>query len=102
MEDISYLTQTRFTDFALEPQLLEGLTDAGFEYCTKIQAESLPLALSGQDVAGQAQTGTGKTAATRGPNRSDQRVSGRSYWPPPENSQFRYTVMPRCWEKPLG
>ncbi len=63
MEDISYLTQTRFTDFALEPQLLEGLTDAGFEYCTKIQAESLPLALSGQDVAGQAQTGTGKTAA---------------------------------------
>ena len=63
MEDTSYLTKTRFTEFALEPQLLEGLADAGFEYCTKIQAESLPVALAGQDVAGQAQTGTGKTAA---------------------------------------
>ncbi|MBT3263385.1 MAG: DEAD/DEAH box helicase [Acidiferrobacteraceae bacterium] len=63
MEDTSYLTKTRFTEFALEPQLLEGLADAGFEYCTKIQAESLPVALAGRDVAGQAQTGTGKTAA---------------------------------------
>ena len=63
MEDISYLTETRFTDFSLEPQLLTGLTEAGFEYCTKIQAQSLPPALAGKDVAGQAQTGTGKTAA---------------------------------------
>ena len=63
MEDISYLTETRFTDFSLEPQLLTGLNDAGFEYCTKIQAQSLPPALAGKDVAGQAQTGTGKTAA---------------------------------------
>ena len=62
MEDTSYLTKTRFTEFALEPQLLKGLADAGFEYCTKIQAQSLPVALAGQDVAGQAQTGTGKTA----------------------------------------
>ena len=63
MEDISYLTETRFTDFSLEPQLFAGLTEAGFEYCTKIQAQSLPPALAGKDVAGQAQTGTGKTAA---------------------------------------
>ena len=63
MEDISYLTETRFTDFSLEPQLLTGLSDAGFDYCTKIQAQSLPVALAGKDVAGQAQTGTGKTAA---------------------------------------
>ena len=63
MEDISYLTETKFTDFSLEPQLFAGLNDAGFEYCTKIQAESLPPALAGKDVAGQAQTGTGKTAA---------------------------------------
>jgi ATP-dependent RNA helicase RhlB len=40
-----------------------GLADAGFDRCTPIQAQSLPLALAGQDVAGQAQTGTGKTAA---------------------------------------
>jgi len=63
MEDISYLTETRFTDFSLAPELLTGLSDAGFEYCTKIQAQSLPLVLAGKDVAGQAQTGTGKTAA---------------------------------------
>ena len=63
MEDISYLTETRFTDFSLEPQLLTGLSDAGFDYCTKIQAQSLPLVLAAKDVAGQAQTGTGKTAA---------------------------------------
>ena len=63
MEDISYLTETRFSDLALDERLLSGLTDAGFDFCTKIQAESLPIALTGQDVAGQAQTGTGKTAA---------------------------------------
>ncbi|MFP3929251.1 MAG: DEAD/DEAH box helicase, partial [Desulfobacteraceae bacterium] len=39
------------------------MSEAGFEYCTPIQAQVLPLSLSGRDVAGQAQTGTGKTAA---------------------------------------
>jgi ATP-dependent RNA helicase RhlB len=43
--------------------LLEGLHQAGFEYCTPIQAKSLPILLQGHDVAGQAQTGTGKTIA---------------------------------------
>jgi ATP-dependent RNA helicase RhlB len=40
-----------------------GIRDAGFEFCTPIQASTLPIALAGHDVAGQAQTGTGKTAA---------------------------------------
>jgi ATP-dependent RNA helicase RhlB len=40
-----------------------GILDAGFEFCTPIQATTLPIALKGKDVAGQAQTGTGKTAA---------------------------------------
>ena len=40
-----------------------GIEDAGFVECTPIQASTLPLALAGQDIAGQAQTGTGKTAA---------------------------------------
>ena len=40
-----------------------GIDDAGFTHCTPIQASTLPLALAGLDVAGQAQTGTGKTAA---------------------------------------
>jgi len=42
---------------------MQGIHDAGFTYCTPIQAQTLPLALAGRDVAGQAQTGTGKTAA---------------------------------------
>jgi ATP-dependent RNA helicase RhlB len=42
---------------------MAGVSDAGFTYCTPIQAETLPVGLAGQDVAGQAQTGTGKTAA---------------------------------------
>lgn len=57
------LTDTRFRDLPLEPELLEGTEDAGFEHCTPIQARALPVALAGGDVAGQAQTGTGKTAA---------------------------------------
>ena len=42
---------------------MAGISDAGFIECTPIQAQTLPLALAGRDVAGQAQTGTGKTAA---------------------------------------
>ncbi|MTW19921.1 DEAD/DEAH box helicase [Allochromatium palmeri] len=59
----THLTSIRFDSFALDPRILAGLTDAGFTQCTPIQAETLPIALDGQDVAGQAQTGTGKTAA---------------------------------------
>ena len=58
-----HLTETRFDALELEPELLRGVEEAGFTFCTPIQAETLPLALDGQDVAGQAQTGTGKTAA---------------------------------------
>jgi ATP-dependent RNA helicase RhlB len=42
---------------------MEGIRDAGFTVCTPIQAQTLPIALARRDVAGQAQTGTGKTAA---------------------------------------
>ena len=57
------LTDLPFTNLGLEPALLKGLEEAGFSYCMPIQAEALPQALAGVDVAGQAQTGTGKTAA---------------------------------------
>ena len=53
----------RFEDMGLVPSLLKGVKEAGFERCTPIQAQALPLALAGRDVAGQARTGTGKTAA---------------------------------------
>ena len=52
-----------FADLDLEPAVMKGVADASFEVCTPIQAQSLPLALAGKDVEGQAQTGTGKTAA---------------------------------------
>lgn len=47
----------------MAPELLQGTRDAGFDYCTPIQAAALPHALKGHDVEGQAQTGTGKSAA---------------------------------------
>jgi len=57
------LTDIVFESFELHPSLLAGLNDAGFVRCTPIQALTLPVALAGHDIAGQAQTGTGKTAA---------------------------------------
>lgn len=58
-----HLSDTSFSDFDLVQPLRQGIDAAGFTRCTPIQAETLPLALAGKDVAGQAQTGTGKTAA---------------------------------------
>jgi ATP-dependent RNA helicase RhlB len=52
-----------FESLGLAPPVLQGVRDAGFTHCTPIQAQTLPIALAGRDVAGQAQTGTGKTAA---------------------------------------
>jgi ATP-dependent RNA helicase RhlB len=53
----------RFEDLNLPAALMMGITEAGFSTCTPIQEHTLPVSLSGKDVAGQAQTGTGKTAA---------------------------------------
>lgn len=52
-----------FSEFDLPEPVAQGIRDAGFERCTLVQAEVLPLTLAGRDVAAQAQTGTGKTAA---------------------------------------
>ena len=57
------LTDIAFSNFDIAPALLQGLEQAGFSRCTPIQAMTLPFALNGRDVAGQAQTGTGKTLA---------------------------------------
>ncbi|GAB3003549.1 ATP-dependent RNA helicase RhlB [Arenimonas maotaiensis] len=57
------LTDIPFSNFDITPVLLQGLESAGFSRCTPIQALTLPIALAGRDVAGQAQTGTGKTLA---------------------------------------
>lgn len=59
----SHLSDLEFRRLALPDGLLKGIEAAGFSRCTPIQAKTLPIALEGRDVAGQAQTGTGKTAA---------------------------------------
>lgn len=57
------VTDISYASLHLPEPLFRGIADAGFERCTPIQAGTLPRALAGLDVAGQAQTGTGKTAA---------------------------------------
>lgn len=58
-----HLTEQRFIDFPIHENVLAALDSKGFEFCTPIQAKTLPITLAGQDIAGQAQTGTGKTLA---------------------------------------
>ncbi|MFH1197013.1 MAG: DEAD/DEAH box helicase [bacterium] len=55
--------KARFQDFNIAKEILHGVYDLGFKYCTQVQAETLPKSLLGDDVTAQAQTGTGKTAA---------------------------------------
>ena len=52
-----------FVEFGLEPKLLQAITELGFEEATPIQEKAIPVAMTGRDLIGQAQTGTGKTAA---------------------------------------
>ncbi|MCA9954686.1 MAG: DEAD/DEAH box helicase, partial [Anaerolineales bacterium] len=54
---------TEFTDLSLHPQLVQAVTERGYTTPTPIQTAVIPVMLTGQDVLGQAQTGTGKTAA---------------------------------------
>ncbi|MEM7077770.1 MAG: DEAD/DEAH box helicase [Pseudomonadota bacterium] len=67
----------RFHDFALPNPIMQAIHKLGYEYCTPIQSQALPFALSDYDVTGQAQTGTGKTAA------------------------FLLSIFARFWEQPL-
>ncbi len=59
----THLTETKFSDFSIHPDVLKALSIAGFANCTPIQAMCMPLIEKGADIAGQAQTGTGKTIA---------------------------------------
>jgi ATP-dependent RNA helicase RhlB len=59
----THLSELTFASLDLVPEVASGITDAGFVRATPVQASTLPIALAGKDVAGQAQTGTGKTAA---------------------------------------
>ena len=55
--------ETRFHDLGLHDEIMHGIADLGFKYCSPIQASVLPHTLQGNDAIGKAQTGTGKTAA---------------------------------------
>jgi ATP-dependent RNA helicase RhlB len=55
--------ETRFHDLGLRDELMHGIADLGFQYCSPIQGAVLPHTLQGHDAIGKAQTGTGKTAA---------------------------------------
>src|SRR5690606_41206366 len=71
-----HLSELRFAELPLSAELQRGIAEAGFTNCTPIQSQTLPIAIEGHDVAGQAQTGTGKT-------RSEERRVGkecRSRW----------------------
>ena len=52
-----------FEELELNPGIIRAVTEMGFEQASPIQAQSIPVALEGKDMIGQAQTGTGKTAA---------------------------------------
>ena len=68
--------QDRFHDFALPLPMMRAIQELDYEYCTPIQSQVLPLSLADYDITGQAQTGTGKTAA------------------------FLITLLTRFWESP--
>src|ERR1700743_718385 len=68
---------TDFSTLGLSPATLEAVAATGYPEATPIQSEAIPIALSGRDILGIAQTGTGKTAAFTLPM-IDRLVAGRS------------------------
>ncbi len=62
-ESTSTTVTPTFADFDLHPGLLQAVADTGYTTPTPIQAQAIPVVISGRDVMGAAQTGTGKTAA---------------------------------------
>lgn len=60
---VTHLSTTAFKNMGLHPKLLQALDSLGYEFATPIQAQAIPLLLNSRDVAGQAQTGTGKSNA---------------------------------------
>ena len=69
-------TTTPFSIWELNEKLLHGLENIGWEFATQVQKETIPLALSGKDVIGQARTGSGKTAAFGLPTMNACQASG--------------------------
>jgi ATP-dependent RNA helicase DeaD len=94
--DVSTLPS--FRDLALIEPVLKALNDVGYETPSPIQAQTIPLILAGKDVLGQAQTGTGKTAAFALPilsridlKQKDPQVwlAQPANWPHPGSGRFQ-------------
>src|SRR3569832_1275277 len=77
-----HLTDIPLASFEFPEPLLRGIQDAGFHLCTPIQARCLPIALAGHDVAGQAQTGTGKTTNKKKTTKTQKHTQPK----PPEHT----------------
>ena len=57
------MEELRYDESGIDKKILKGIKEMGFEVMTPIQAQAIPVLLEGKDIIGQAQTGTGKTAA---------------------------------------
>ena len=68
----------RFNEMELQAPILRAIEELGYEEMTPIQAQAIPIVLEGRDIVGQAQTGTGKTAAFSIPilQKVDPKVKG--------------------------
>ena len=58
-----YMETVKFDELQLDERIIRAITEMGFEEASPIQAQAIPVAMEGRDMIGQAQTGTGKTAA---------------------------------------
>ena len=91
----------RFDELELQPQILRGIKAMGFEEATPIQSKAIPVVMSGADVIGQAQTGTGKTAAFGIPILQKVDPSNKKTQViilSPENWRFRWQMKSVHWQ----
>ena len=93
-EPMTEPTITTFEDLNLDKKILSALKDMGFEEPSPIQKGAIPLALEGDDIIGQAQTGTGKTAAFGIPiiQSIDERIAMSRPWSCPQHGNYAIQV----------
>lgn len=92
-----------FSDWNLVPELHKNIVDLGYKTPTPIQAQAIPIVINGQDLAGLAQTGTGKTAAfllplidrvIRSQNASEDEISKQRRFPDWKSNNFILVLLP--------